>query len=141
MIFVNNFNHHANLGLKSSKYVVIIKIGYFKSLRARMDKDYLRIENGTEDIKLDISFGYIDRISGAFNFQSNAVQNITGYKLSLDIENTDVQTLKNLEHIMLKENKFLNTIISLDGIISKGKAKIAKIFSFDGISYDVELIN
>ena len=106
-----------------------------------MDKDYLRIENGAEDIELGINFGYIDRISGTFNFQSNVPQNITGYKLSLDIENTDVQTLKKLEHFILKENKFLNTIISLDGIISKGKAKIAKIFSFDGISYDVELIN
>ena len=106
-----------------------------------MDKDYLSIENDKQELKVGISFGYVDRVAGMFDFQRSQPQNITGYKLSLDLENTDCETLCELEKIVRTENKFINAIISLDGIISKGRAKIAQIFSFDGISYDVELIN
>ena len=106
-----------------------------------MDKDYLTIENDAQELKVGINFGYVDRVAGLFDFQRSQPQNVTGYKLSLDIENTDSKTLCELEKLIRTENKFINAIISLDGIISKGRAKIAQIFSFEGISYDVELIN
>lgn len=110
-----------------------------------MKKDYLTIEGGREGdkkhLKVGINYGYIDRVAGVFDFQRSMPQNITGYKLSLDLENTDRTTLCELEKIICTENKFINAIISLDGIIAKGKAKIAQIFSLDGVSYDVEIIN
>ena len=106
-----------------------------------MNKDYLSIQNDKDELRLGINFGYVDRVSGVFDFQRSCPQNVTGYKLSLDIENTDKATLCELEKIIRTDNKFLNAIISLDGIISKGKAKIAQIFSIDGISYDVEITN
>lgn len=110
-----------------------------------MNKDYLTIENEQEGFKKNLEFGinygYIDRVAGVFDFQKSTPRNITGYKLSLDIENTDKDTLCELEEIMCTDNKVVNAIVSLDGIISKGKAKISQIFSFDGIAYDVEIIN
>lgn len=110
-----------------------------------MNKDYLTIEDEQEGhknkLEVGINYGYIDRVAGVFDFQTSAPRNITGYKLSLDIENTDKKTLCELEKIMCAENKIINAMVSLDGIISKGKAKIAQIFSFEGISYDVEIIN
>lgn len=106
-----------------------------------MPKDYLKIESDRQSLEVGINFGYVDRVAGAFNFNKNTTQNITGYNLSLDIENTDKTTLMEFEKIIRSDNKFINAIISLDGIIAKGKAKIAQIFSFDGISYDIEIIN
>lgn len=106
-----------------------------------MNKDYLSIQNNQEELKLGINFGYIDRVAGIFDFQRSTPQNVTGYKLLLDLENTDEKTLCALEQIIKTDNKFINAIISLDGIISKGRAKIAQIFSLDGLSYDIELIN
>lgn len=110
-----------------------------------MNKDFLSIEEYDADskkrIEVGISYGYIDRVAGVFDFQKSLPRNITGYKLSLDIENADSTTLYELEKIIQTQNKFINAVISLDGIISRGKARIAQIFSFDGISYDVEIIN
>ncbi len=106
-----------------------------------MNKDYLKIENNENELEVNINYGYVDRVAGVFDFKHSKPQNITGYKLSLDIENTDKATLTLLEKIIHTENKITNAIISLDGIISKGKAKLAKIFSLDGLSYDLELIN
>lgn len=106
-----------------------------------MHKDYLKLENDSGELELGINFGYVDRVAGIFDFKRSMPQNITGYKLSLDIESMGKEQLNELESIVHSENKFINAIISLDGIISKGKAKLAAFFSFDGISYDLELIN
>lgn len=103
--------------------------------------DYLKIKNTKDELNLAINFGYVDRVAQVFNFKTNKPQNLTAYKLSLDIENTDRKTLHELEEIIRTENKIVNAVVSLDGIISQGKAKIAQMFSFDGVSYDVEVIN
>ena len=110
-----------------------------------MYTDYLKIESGRKndkkELELGINYGYRDRVAAVFDFRHSMPQNVTGYKLSLDIENTDKATLCELEKLISSENKIINAIISLDGIISKGKAKIAQMFSFDGVSYDVEITN
>ena len=106
-----------------------------------MYQDYLKIHNEQEEFSFGINFGYVDRVSGMFDFQKNMPQNLTAYKLSLDIENADSGTLQELEKLIHSENKIIDAVISLDGIISKGKAKIAQLFSLDGFSYDVEIIN
>ncbi len=106
-----------------------------------MQKDYLKIQNAHEELNIGINFGYVDRVSGVFNFQKNKIQNITAYKLSLDIENASGDTLRELESIIKSRNSGLDAVISLDGIISMGKAKIAQMFSFEGVSYDVEIVN
>ncbi len=106
-----------------------------------MSSDYLKIEGEKEDLQVWVNFGYIDRVSGAFDFKKNETKNITGYKLALDLENTDSKTLYELEKLIHSDNKIINAIVSLDGIIAKGKAKIAQIFSFEGVSYDIEIIN
>lgn len=106
-----------------------------------MQRDYLKIQNEQEELSIGINFGYLDRVAGVFDFQRNKPQNITAYKLSLDIENTSSDTLRGFDSIIKSENKSINAVVSLDGIVSKGKAKIAQVFSFNGVSYDVEIVN
>ena len=60
-----------------------------------MNKDYLSIQNNQEELKLNINFGYVDRVAGMFDFQRSVPQNVTGYKLSLDLENTDQKRYAN----------------------------------------------
>ena len=59
-----------------------------------MHQDYLKIQNSQDEFKVNINFGYVDRVTGMFDFQKNVPQNITGYKLMLDIENADNETIK-----------------------------------------------
>ena len=125
--------------MKCTKQIVIIKIGVLYGVVVY--QDYLKIQNLKNDCKLNINFGYVDRVAGMFDFQKSVHQNITGYKLMLDIENTDCKTLKELESAIHSEGKAIEAIISLDGIVSKGRAKISKMFSIDGASYDVEITN
>ncbi len=106
-----------------------------------MSKDYLKLDNGDKNLEVGINFGYVDRVAGVFDFKRSLPQNVTGYRLSLDIEHIKKEDFSLLEKFLHSENKLIDAIISLDGIISKGKAKLAAMFSFDGISYDLELIN
>lgn len=106
-----------------------------------MTDDYLIIKSGNKAGNFNISYGYIDRIFGAFDFKMNRPKNITGYRLKLSIEDMSPESLRLLEEFIAAREQYHDVMLSLDGIISKGRAKIAQILSYDGYNFDVELSN
>jgi len=102
--------------------------------------DMLMIDYKSEQIKFELSYGYLDKIYEAYNFKTQKKENIEQFILKLNNENMPDNQYLLLEDMSLQNPNVYNVELNLDGLQYKGQGQISKFFDPSGLNIDLHLL-
>ena len=102
--------------------------------------DILMVDYKENQIKFELSYGYLDKIYEVFNFKTQKTESIEEFVLQIDDDVMPDKQYLLLEDMSNVAENVYPVKLNLDGLEYKGHGKISKFFSPRGLNISLHLL-
>lgn len=103
--------------------------------------DRLEINYNNKKLGFTLSYGYLDSVASAFDFEKQEQVDIERFNLSVDSDSLEEGEYLILEELSENPKKLIDAELSLDGLTYSGKASLARFFNISGLNINLQLFN